>query len=63
VESANKLVVEARLKGGGMHWRRGNITPMVALRASRCYGRWAAPTPADTVLGCQEAAANSAGLG
>jgi hypothetical protein len=46
VESANKLVVEARLKGSGMHWQRANITPMVALRASRCSGRWAQDWPA-----------------
>lgn len=41
VESANKLVVEARLKGSGMHWARANVTPMVALRAMTCSGRWA----------------------
>ena len=29
VESANKLVVEARLKGPGMHWARGNANPML----------------------------------
>jgi len=40
VESANKLVVEARLKGSGMHWERRNVTPMVALRALLCSGRW-----------------------
>lgn len=42
VESANKLVVEARLKGSGMHWARANVTPMVALRAVACSDRWAA---------------------
>jgi hypothetical protein len=40
VESANKLVVEARLKGSGMHWARGNVSPMVALRATYCSGAW-----------------------
>ena len=30
VESANKLVVEARLKGSGMHWARPHIDPMLA---------------------------------
>jgi hypothetical protein len=40
VESANKLVVEARLKGSGMHWARANVNPMVALRALLCSGRW-----------------------
>jgi hypothetical protein len=39
VESANKLVVEARLKGSGMHWAVANVTPMVALRAAVCSGR------------------------
>jgi hypothetical protein len=42
VESANKLVVEARLKGSGMHWARANVNPMVALRAAACSDRWAA---------------------
>lgn len=41
VESANKLVVEARLKGSGMHWARANVNPMVALRARACSDRWA----------------------
>jgi hypothetical protein len=41
VESANKLVVEARLKGSGMHWARSNVNPMVALRALACSDRWA----------------------
>jgi hypothetical protein len=40
VESANKLVVEARLKVSGMHWARANVTPMLALRAVVCSGRW-----------------------
>jgi len=40
VESANKLVVEARLKGAGMHWERGHVDPMVALRNVACSGRW-----------------------
>jgi hypothetical protein len=42
VESANKLVVEARLKGSGMHWARANVNPLVALRAAVCSDRWAA---------------------
>jgi hypothetical protein len=41
VESANKLVVEARLKGSGMHWARPNVNPMLALRAAACSDRWA----------------------
>ena len=40
VESANKLVVEARLKGPGMHWARKNVDPMLALRTVVCSGRW-----------------------
>jgi hypothetical protein len=40
VESANKLVVEARLKGSGMHWLRGNVDPMLALRNLVCSDRW-----------------------
>lgn len=40
VESANKLVVEARMKGAGMHWARGNVNPMVALRTIACSDRW-----------------------
>jgi hypothetical protein len=45
VESANKLVVEARLKGSGMHWASGNVTPMLALRGVVCSGTWAAAWP------------------
>ena len=41
VESANKLVVEARLKGAGMHWSRASVNPMVALRNAVCNDRWA----------------------
>jgi hypothetical protein len=40
VESANKLVVEARLKGAGMHWARPHVDPMVALRNIACSDRW-----------------------
>ena len=40
VESANKLVVEARLKGSGMHWARPNVNPMLALRSAVCSDRW-----------------------
>lgn len=41
VESANKLVVERRLKGAGMHWARGHVDPMLALRNAVCSDRWA----------------------
>lgn len=40
VESANKLVVEARLKGSGMHWARPHVDPMLALRNIICSDRW-----------------------
>lgn len=40
VESANKLVVEARLKGSGMHWARCHVDPMLALRNIVCNDRW-----------------------
>ncbi len=40
VESANKNVVEARLKGTGMHWERTNVNPMLALRTAVCNDRW-----------------------
>jgi hypothetical protein len=40
VESANKLVVEARLKGAGMHWEPEHVNPLVALRTVACSDRW-----------------------
>lgn len=40
VESANKLVVEARLKGSGMHWAAEHINPMLALRTLTANERW-----------------------
>jgi len=46
VESANKLVVEARLKGSGMHWVRASVSPMVCLRDLLCSDRWTAEWPA-----------------
>lgn len=45
VESANKSVVEARLKGAGMHWRRTHVDPMLALRNLVCNDRWAQEWP------------------
>jgi hypothetical protein len=41
VESANKLVVEARLKGAGMHWAEAHVNPLLALRNAVCNDRWA----------------------
>jgi hypothetical protein len=40
VESGNKLVVEARLKGSGMHWARPHVDPLLALRNIACNDRW-----------------------
>jgi hypothetical protein len=40
VESGNKLVVEARLKGAGMHWARESVNPMLSLRNAVCNDRW-----------------------
>jgi len=40
VESANKLVVEDRLKGAGMQWADANVNPLLALRTAVCNDRW-----------------------
>jgi hypothetical protein len=40
VESGNKLVVEARLKGSGMHWARPHVDSLLALRNLACNDRW-----------------------
>jgi hypothetical protein len=40
VESANKLVVEARLKGAGRRWAEPHVNAMVALRGAVCSERW-----------------------
>lgn len=40
VESANKLVVEARLKGAGKHWERAHVNLMLVLRNAVCNQRW-----------------------
>ena len=45
VESGNKLVVEVRLKGGGMHWARPHVNPMLGLRNIVCSDRWAEEWP------------------
>ena len=39
-ESANKLVMQARLKGPGMHWANTHVNPMLALRTAVCNDRW-----------------------
>lgn len=40
VESACKVMVEARLKGAGRRWAPAHVNPMVALRGVLCSGRW-----------------------
>jgi hypothetical protein len=40
VESANKLVVEARLKGAGMRWHRHNVNSLLVLRNAVCNREW-----------------------
>lgn len=40
VESANKVVVEDRLKRSGMHWAPAHVDPMLALRTIVCADRW-----------------------
>lgn len=40
VESGNKLVVEARLTGSGMHWAERHVNPMLAIRNIICSDRW-----------------------
>lgn len=40
VESANKLVVQSRLKGAGMRWEPEHVNAMLALRNLACNDRW-----------------------
>jgi len=60
VESANKLLVEARLKGAGMHWARAQVNPMVALRTVAYGDRWAEAWPQITTQQREQARAASA---
>jgi hypothetical protein len=46
VESANKVVVEARLKGAGMRWQDQNVNRMLVLRNGVCNRRWKETWPA-----------------
>ena len=41
VESANKVVMQARLKGAGMRWLPSNVNSMLALRNGVYNERWA----------------------
>jgi len=45
VESGNKVVIEARLKGPGMHWTRDHADALAALRTVIANGRWADAWP------------------
>jgi hypothetical protein len=40
VESGNKVVMQARLKGAGMHWAPVHVNPLLALRTAACNNRW-----------------------
>lgn len=40
VEGANKVVIQDRLKGSGMHWAPASVDPMLALRTVVCADRW-----------------------
>jgi hypothetical protein len=40
VESGNKVVMQARLKGAGMRWRPSDVNPMLALRTVVYNERW-----------------------
>ncbi len=40
VESGHKVVMQARLKGAGMHWNRTHVNPLLALRTVECNERW-----------------------
>jgi hypothetical protein len=40
MESGNKVVVEARLKGAGMHWAEEHVDPLLGLRNILCSDRW-----------------------
>jgi len=54
VESGNKLVVEARLKGSGMHWSEEHVNPMLALRNVICSDRWKQEWPKIEARLCQQ---------
>lgn len=54
VESGNKVVMQARMKGAGMHWEPAHVNPMLALRNSACNDLWdEAVTSARTFLSQQ----------
>ena len=55
VESGNKLVVEARLKGAGMHWAEAHVNPMLAIRNILCSKRWKEEWPKIEARLCKQA--------
>jgi hypothetical protein len=40
VESANKLVVQSRMKQAGMRWDPSHVNPLLAMRNLVCNARW-----------------------
>jgi hypothetical protein len=40
VESGNKVVMQERMKGAGMHWAPAHVNPMLALRTAERNRRW-----------------------
>jgi hypothetical protein len=40
VESGNKVVMQERMKGAGMHWAPAHVNPMLALRTAARNRRW-----------------------
>ena len=54
MESGNKLVVEARLKGSGMHWAEEHVNSMLAIRNIICSDRWKEEWPKIETRLCQQ---------
>jgi hypothetical protein len=54
VESGNKLVVEARLKGSGMHWAEEHVNSMLAIRNIICSDRLKEEWPKIETRLCQQ---------
>ena len=45
-ESGHKQVMQARMKGAGMHWQRAHVNPLLALSLLAHNGRWEPESPA-----------------
>ncbi len=58
VESANKLLVEDRLKGSGMHWALQHVNPLLGLRTIVFNDRWDEAWP-QIALGLRQQALRS----